>query len=569
MSLVSSFRRWLSQHRNGGAPASLEGVGSPAPELQPEGGVWRAEGAAHLAAGRLAEAERAVAQALECGHDDVEALMLQASVYRKQGRLEEAADSLVLATHFAPDLAEARYRLGLVAADQQQHAEAERCFRRAIERDPGHGLAYHMLGAQLADRGDVEEAVEMFEKAVGVNPALAVTHSNLGCLLITRCDRFDEGAAHIETAWRLAPDDPSVMCNWAMLLQYRGELPQALELFDRLIAADRNADIARLNRALALLKQGDFARGWPDYEARKRVARELRQRGAAHPEWRGEPLEGRTVLVEAEQGLGDQIMFASCVPDLIELGGRVTIECNAKLAEIFRRSFPAAAAVISRGTEGVPTVKQLDFGIAMGSLSLHFRRSPDAFPRHSGYLRADPERTVRWQRRLAELPGAVKIGISWRGGTDASRRSVRSMALEDWLPLLQRPDASIVSLQYTDCQEETDRIARDHGVRVHHWQDAIDDYEETAALVCALDLVISVQTAVVHLAGALGRPVWVLVPAVAEWRYGTSGETMPWYPSARLFRQGSDRRWEPVVEKIAGALNDLCGRSVAGHDMSR
>jgi len=143
------------------------------------------------------------------------------------------------------------------------------------------------------------------------------------------------------------------------------------------------------------------------------------------------------------------------------------------------------------------------------------------------------------------------------------------MALEDWLPLLQRTDASIVSLQYTDCQEEIDRIAREHGVRVHHWQDAIDDYEETAALVCALDLVISVQTAVVHLTGALGRPVWVLVPAVAEWRYGTSGETMPWYPSARLFRQGSDRRWEPVVEKISGALNDLCGRAVAGHDMSR
>jgi Flp pilus assembly protein TadD len=518
------------------------------------------EAAQHLAGGRLVEAEGALARAIDHRHDHAEALLLQGVVYRKQGRLEDAADSSLLALHFRPDFAEAHFHLGLIAAAQGQAAEAERCYRRTVENDPGHARAQNALGAALAERGAEEEAVECFRKAVAADPAHAQAHSNLGCLLVTRFDRFDEGAVHIETAWRLAPEDRDVLCNWAMLLQYRGRLSESLALWDWLIENGANADDARLNRAMVLLKQADFARGWMDYEARKRVAKEYVPREFRFPAWEGEPLQDKTILVHAEQGLGDQIMFASCIPDLARLAQHCVLECAPKLEAICRRSFPTVTVVnaeeVAGGGQWMKKVPALDFHVAIGSLPQYFRRSFAEFPAHDGYLRADPDKTAAWRGRLACLPGALKVGISWRGGMKRTRQSVRSVPLDGWLPILGQEDRVFVSLQYTDCRAELAQLERDHGIRIVHWQEAIDDYDETAALVSALDLVISVQTALVHLGGALGRPVWVMVPEIAEWRYLQSGERMPWYPSVRVWRQERPGEWPSLIERVAGELRD-------------
>ena len=519
---------------------------------------WCLEGAEHLTRGRLAEAEQALARALECRHDYAEALLFQGAVFIKQKRLDEAIDSLVLASHFKPDLAEAHYQLGVIAKTQGRVDEAESCFRRTLELAPSHARAHNDLGALLSERGAVEEAVNCFRRAVAANPEFAAAHSNLGCLLTTRLDEFAEGARHIEVARQLAPDIPDVRCNWAVLLQFRGQLTEALTIFDQLIAEDANADLARLNRSLALLKQGDFARGWIDYEARKRVAWEYVPRKFPFPEWQGEPLSGRAIAVCAEQGLGDQIMFASCIPDLEKLAARCVLECAPKLERLFRRSFPTATVTsenISR--ESLKGLPKLDFHVAIGSLPLHFRRSVGEFPSRPGYLKGDPDAIARWRQRLDALPGAYKVGISWRGGRRSTRQSVRSVTLEQWIPILRREGISFVSLQYTDCREELEAFERDHGIPVHHWPEAIDDYDQTAALVCALDLVISVQTAIVHLGGALGKPVWVMVPAVAEWRYLQSGERLPWYPAVRLFRQTTPGEWAPVIEQLALALSQM------------
>lgn len=516
------------------------------------------EAAQHLAGGRLVEAEGALARALDDRHDHAEALLLQGVVYKKQGRLEDAADSLLLALHFRPDFAEAHFHLGLIAASEGQSAEAERCYRQAVENDPCHASAHNALGAVLVKRGSLEEAVECFRNAIALDPAYAQAHSNLGCVLVTRLDRFDEGDAHIETAWRLAPEDRDVLCNWAMLLQYRGNLSESIALCDRLIESDASAHLVRLNRAQALLKQGDFARGWIDYETRKRVDREYVPRHFPFPDWKGGPLAGCNILVYGEQGLGDEIMFASCLPDLIAAAGHCVLNCAPKLEKLFRRSFPAATVHAGAQTDTdltwLRTTAPIDCQVAMGSLPQHFRSSPVEFPARDGYLRADPGKIPAWCRRLAELPGARKVGISWRGGMKQTRRSVRSVALDKWLPILCQEGVAFVSLQYADCRAELVQLERDHGIRIHHWQEAIDDYDETAALVCALDLVISVQTAIVHLGGALGKPVWVMVPTVAEWRYLQSGERMPWYPSVRLWRQERPSDWTPVVQAVANCL---------------
>jgi hypothetical protein len=234
------------------------------------------------------------------------------------------------------------------------------------------------------------------------------------------------------------------------------------------------------------------------------------------------------------------------------------LECAPRLEQLFRRSFPG---VIVHGsdqsdadTNWLASVGRIDFQIAAGSLPGHFRRQWSDFPQHTGYLRADASRIACWCQRTRELGAGLKVGIAWRGGSASTRRELRSTRLDQWLPILQQKDCHFVSLQHGGGDVETAALAATHALTVHHWQEAIDAIDETAALISALDLVVSVQTATVHLAGALGRPAWVLVPAVPEWRYLQDSATMPWYPAVLLFRQRQAGRWEHVMRQVAGEL---------------
>jgi hypothetical protein len=198
--------------------------------------------------------------------------------------------------------------------------------------------------------------------------------------------------------------------------------------------------------------------------------------------------------------------------------------------------------------------------VPIASLGQFFRKRFADFPQHTGYLRADPRKVAAWRERLAAMGGKRKVGISWRGGFVGTRRHLRSIDLEGWLPILKTPGVEFVSLQYTDCAAELSALREQHGVVVHHWQEAIDDYDETAALVCALDRVVSVCTALIHLTGALGREAWILVPALPESRYMRHGDRMPWYPSVRLFRQARIGSWRDVIESVAAQLrNEFVG----------
>jgi len=241
----------------------------------------------------------------------------------------------------------------------------------------------------------------------------------------------------------------------------------------------------------------------------------------------------------------------------VAAGAHPVIECSPKLETLFRRSFSAARVYAPIADRAPPPDAQkapIDMQIPIGSLPLHFRRSRAEFPRHSGYLKGDPVRIDAWRERLAALGPGLTIGVSWQGGTHKSRRPVRSMALERWQPILRRSNAHFIDLQYTDCGAELAALRTDTGIQIHSWDAVRTDYEETAALVSALDLVISVCTAVIHLGGALGRPVWVMAPYSPEWRYGIAGEEMPWYPSVRVFRQAAFGEWDAVVERVAQSL---------------
>jgi Flp pilus assembly protein TadD len=535
------------------APAML-----PAAAGNPELDALLARAEAALHAGDADHAEQQLEQLLHAYPDTPKAHYLMGGILRARNRLEEACDSYLLAAAFMPDWWTPHYELGLVQMDQGQFDRAVSSFTTALALNGNDARVHHALGTAYLHSNNVPAAIEQFRKALVLQPDLAASHSNLGYLLFHDLEDYEAGAAHIERARALSPADASVACNWVMVLHQRGRTREALALADEVLARDPAIAESRYNRALMLLAEGDFHRGWVDYEARKKVLRPRLNETLPWPEWDGSSLSARTIFVQAEQGLGDQIMFASCLPDLLTIAHGCIVQCDRKLEAIFRRSFPTADVITKDVSIDSPEItrRRPDCSVAIGSLPLFFRRTRADFPAHDGYLRADAARIDYWRAKLEKLPGRNKVGISWRGGLASTRQSLRSIPLSEWSPILTVPDSAFVSLQYGARREELDETAINTGAMVQHWQEAIDDYDDTAALVAALDLVISVQTAAVHLAGALGKATWALIPQVPEWRYGGRGDAMIWYPAVKLVRQQKFRDWSAVIHTVREALMD-------------
>lgn len=407
---------------------------------------------------------------------------------------------------------------------------------------------------ELLEADRLDDALALAAQAVARDPRAAEAHLALGLAW----QKSHEPARALEccaAAERLRPGDPALHDLRGAALQELGRLDEAMAAYERALALDPAYVHARYHRGLLRLLRGEFAAGWDDYELRRVDVRSALHASSAPtglPYWDGSALDGRAILVRREQGLGDEIMFASLQPQLAASARRVLLECDPRLKGLFARSFPGVE-VLGDALQGAAGRAEVEAGAA--SLARFARRSAADFPRHGGYLVADPARVARWRERLAGLGEGLKVGISWTGGVRRTRRAVRSIPLGQWLPVLSVPEVRFVSLQYTaEAPAELEALRAGEGVAVAHWDEAIAVYEETAALVEALDLVVSVCTSLVHLGGALGRPVWVLAPHSPEWRYGFAGESMPWYPSVRLFRQPATADWEPAIAAVAAAL---------------
>lgn len=485
-----------------------------------------------------------------------DAHFLLGSLLHERKLYDDARDSYLLASAFAPEWWNPQLGLGILALDDGRYADAIAPLEKALALGARDARVHNALGAAYLYAERVSDAVAQLREALALEPDHVQARSNLGFVLIRDLEQYEEGAEHIARAKELAPSDPAILCNWIMALHHTNRWQEALALAEDLLAHDPELTEARINRALILLSQRDFARGWPDYEARKQSPRNKPASDVPAPEWDGSSLKGRSVFVYPEQGLGDEIMFASCIAEVASIAERCTIECHPKLQKIFARSFPTAEVLPKDGWRRLAqdAARSWDCKVAIGSLPRLFRSSDSEFPDHRGYLHADDARIAHWKAKLSALPGRLKVGISWRGGLASTRRGLRSIPLRQWRALLSLPEIAFVSLQYSDPDKEGAALFADSGICLEYWRDAIDDYDETAALVTALDLVVSVQTAVVHLAGALGKETWALIPAAPEWRYGLAGASMPWYPAVRLLRQAEPGKWEPVLERVASDL---------------
>lgn len=449
--------------------------------------------------------------------------------------------------------------------------QAELLYNRLLDRSPQNpGLLYYM-GDLQARKGNHGLAIALLSECIDqwteTNPGdvtLAAAYNSLGIALkkVGRDKDADMALRHVE---RLMPGNSLGSANLSGNAINAGTPQIAIDAARKALSFAPDDIHAEYHLALGLLELNDWARAWPHFEARKRLpgnsSSNIKTRNYHGPDgmtpwWGGKP--SGLLAIHGEQGLGDEILFASCLPDMRPLAKQVVLECAPRLAGLMARSFPWLRVNGTHkldGAEWVPELGPPDAKEALGSLPKYFRTSAAAFPRVP-YLVADPARRVRYRERLGALPKRPNIGISWQGGTPHTRADFRSIHPPDLAPILRFP-ANWISLQYTgQAALDIAEVKAETGVEIHHWPEAAMglDMDDQAALIAELDLVISVCQTAIHVAGGLGVPCWVLVPSRPAWRYGIAGDRSAWYSDAQQYwrQQGDD--WAPIIEQVAEAM---------------
>lgn len=377
-----------------------------------------------------------------------------------------------------------------------------------------------------------------------------------------------EARDYFQRAQDGVPLNPDIQNNLGTLYINEGKPEKAQEHLFKALEVQPDHAQAHWNLSLTYLEMGDYEKGWKEYDwgipAKVRMDRNYTK--VPLPVWDGTP--GKRVVVYGEQGIGDEILFASMLPDLFRDCPETVFECHKKLHTLFANSFPNVPIYPTREDEvitwpvkpdGTPRYN-FDAKISIGGLGRIYRSNLDSFP-GTPFLTPTQRSKDYWQAKLAELPRKPNIGISWIGGHKRTRMEVRSIELENLLPILKQ-DVNFISLQYTPAEQEVQQLKDKHGIQIHHWPEAVynANYDETAGLVANLDLVITVCTSVVHLAGSMGVPTWVLTPSRPAWRYRLDLDSMPWYSGVSLYRMQPDSTdWGPVITEVAGQLADLLG----------
>lgn len=481
------------------------------------------------------------------------AYFLLASSLQEKGFLEEATKHYLDAIEANPDFIDAYFKLAVVYQIMCRYDEAMFHYQKVLDLKADHLEAILNLGNVLRIKGEVDEAISMFDKAITIKPGYASTYNNLGVAFRDKGD-MDKAILNYRKALELDDTFSEVHNNIGMAFQEKAEFDDAEIYYRKALQLNVNFAEAHYNLSSLLLLSGRFKEGWEEYEWRMKTARfDSRYHSFKFPVWDGDPLEGKKILISAEQGVGDEIMFASCLSDIIDQAELCIVECDGRLLPLFSRSFPKVF-FFDRYSAVPDEVASAELKTAMGSLPGYFRNDLNRFPDKKYYLLPDSNRVDFWQTRLKEIGHGIKIGISWQGSLHDYTNRLQSIPLEQWTQVLSLPEISFISLQYgSEVSEEIKTIKSKSGITIHQWTDAnpLENLDDFAAQVAALDLVISVDNSTVHMAGALGKSVWTLLPYVPDWRWMLDREESPWYPTMRLFRQPSPGDWGSVIKRVA------------------
>ncbi|PLK47193.1 tetratricopeptide repeat protein [Uliginosibacterium sp. TH139] len=468
---------------------------------------------------------------------------------RRKSRLEEALACYDNAIRLHASLASVHFNRANLLEQMQRLEEAEAAYLRAIELEPGDVAAYNNCGALLWKNKRFEDSLPFFERALALEPGNAEAWLNKGSSL-KDLGRIDEALEAFAEARRLRPAFSEASFNLACSLHAMGKVDEALAAYAEARNDPAGFAEATWNEALCRLLKGDYAEGWRLYESRWLSCRFPPPRQFPQPLWAGEAdLAGKTILLHAEQGFGDAIQFVRYAPLVAERGARVILAAHSELIPLFE-SVEGAAAVLN----DKETLPAFDLHCPLMSLPRAFRTELDTIPARASYLAVTPPRRTVWQARLQDLSAGLRIGLAWAGNpanVEDAKRSMPLAALEPLLRACQASGSTIVSLQKALTEDDRERLEAFGG---RDFAADRNDFLDTAALVEQLDLVISVDSAAAHLAGALGKPVWIALCTTADWRWLQERSDSPWYPSARLFRQTQAGDWSGVVAQLVVAL---------------
>jgi Flp pilus assembly protein TadD len=506
-------------------------------------------GAALLGQGRAAEAEAAFRAAVRLRPDSPEAHNNLGSALGDQGRLAEAESAYRAALHLRPDYAEAHNNLGSALSWQNRLAEAEAEYREAVRLRPDFAAAHNYLGNVFRKQGRLAEAEAAYREAVRLRPDYAEAHSNLGVAL-RDLDHLTEAESACREAVRLRPDSAEARTNLGNALRDLGRLDEAEAAYREALRLRAGYAEAHNNLGMLLLSLGRFGEGWAEYDWRWQVRGQSRP-AFGGPAWGGEPLSGGTLLLWAEQGLGDTLQFVRYAALVKERVGAIVLECPPALIPLLSHC-AGIDRLVGRGAPLPP----FDAHAPLAGLPRLVGTTAETIPAPVPYLAADPERARRWRAELAGLLG-YKVGIAWQGNPNIPYDRRRSFPLAALEPLARLSGVHLVVLQKGHGREQLPAAAdwplTDLAQRLDEEAGAFVD---TAAVLAGLDLVVTCDSALAHLAGALGAACWVALPHAADWRWLLGREDSPWYPTLRLFRQSQPGDWGDVFARMAAALRE-------------
>ena len=501
-------------------------------------------GVIHRTAGRLDEASASYRKALAINPDIPEVNANLGNTLRELGRLEEAAEYYTKALKLNPDFPEALHNFGITLTHLNKPKEAVEAIRKSLQLNPNNAPAYCDLGHAYWKIERVAEATECFTRALKIEPEFSAAHTNMAAVYFKN-NQPEDAIISARKAIALNPNDPASFNTLGGALHQLGDIEEGFENMARGAAINPDNAETRFNMGISLLMRGNFEDGWPHFEYRLKNQLLKLDRGFKQPIWQGEDLGGKTLLLYSEQGLGDTVQFGRYIPRVKAKAPNIIFEVEEKLIETLR-PLTGDIPILVKGRQRLPN---FDVYAPLASLPGIFKTTMETIPADIPYLFADPARIQWWRDRLAG--NGIKVGLTWGGNPEHSNDRNRSMPLEAVRPLLSLKGIRWFSLQIGERAQD---LRADWASPIEDLSHEVNTFPETAAAMMNLDLIISVDTSLAHLAGALGRRVWIPLGHVADWRWLRDRNDSPWYPSIHLFRQRSRGDWAGVIEQIKDAL---------------
>lgn len=519
-------------------------------------------------AGHFAQAEVLYAMILKKNPQNARAHFLMGTLFCQQKKLTEALPFLVKATELDPKMTDAENALAKTYLLLEKFELAEKFFLKvlAAKTVPADARqnAIHLwirLGNAKKNAGDFSQAETYFRKVLAIEPSHATALNNLGVVL-KDMDRLNESLECYQKILQVTPNTMEVLSNQAITLREMGQYDESLKCLDQALSIQPQNVEVHCNKAHLLLMMEDFEKGWGEYEWRLQTQGSQFFKNYVQRKWSGEELSGKKILVVGEQGVGDELSFAGVLSDVFDSCDASYFECHPKLTTLFQRAFPKTK-VSARDVTGLPTTlsqnQNLDYMIPLASLA-QYLPSPRERARPA-YLKTDPDKTFFWKKRLEELSAKPKIGVSWKSVAADAHNSIRSKSFAElilWQDILKNPNFDFVNLQYGNTDADKTYIKNQFGVTLHDWSDLdlSHDLDAVASVIANLDLLISINTAVVFLAGGLGKAAFVMVPFAFGKKAGQD-QTHPFFTNVQFLAQSQPGDWQGLFTRVATKLKHL------------